>query len=531
MMGCDLSSHSVFRFLWMALFAASAVFPAWSKADSKTAEAKAVQKEEAVEQGRFTFANVHRRAAELAAAPFQRDRPELPDFLKNLDYDRYRDIRFQREKAIWRGQTLPFEVQLLSRGFLYHDRVAINLIEGGEVKPISYQRDLFDFGRNPVPPEIPQDIGFAGFRLTYPLNRDDHYDDVAVFLGASYFRAIGQKQQFGISGRGLAIDTAAANAEEFPVFREFWIEQPTKDAIEITVYALLDSPRATGAYRFIIRPGLQTVMDVKAHLFMRDKVEKLGIAPLTSMFFHGELTERYVADFRPEVHDSDGLIVVTGNGERIWRPLNNPRQLQVTTFATTDPRGFGLMQRDRDFENYQDLEANYQARPSVMVEPKGKWGKGVVELVEIPIQAEKYDNIVAFWRPEKPVEAGQELDFEYRLRFALDPEGRLLGGRILSTRIGAGGSGEHDFSRRKFVIDFGGPSLLAFDPNSPIEAVVSASSGKIVNLVVQHNPQTGGRRVFFEFIPDSKDTVDLRCFLRLNDDVLTETWSYQWKQE
>nr|MDQ3958849.1 glucan biosynthesis protein [Pseudomonadota bacterium] len=305
----------------------------------------------------FGFADVHRRAQELAAGPFAADRPELPGAFQGLSYDQYRDIRFRPERAVWRGEGLPFQVQLFPRGFMFLDRVKINIIDSGEAVPVAFSRALFDYGRNPVPEELPADIGFAGLRFFYPLHRDDHFDEVAVFLGASYFRAIGQNQAYGLSARGLAIDTGLASQEEFPLFREFWLEKPDKDATELTLYTLMDSRRATGAYRFVIRPGLQTVMEVKAHIFMRERVEKLGVAPLTSMFYHGELTERYMADFRPEVHDSEGLLVETGNGERIWRPLINPRRLRISTFQVTDPKGFGLFQRDRVFDHYQDLEA------------------------------------------------------------------------------------------------------------------------------------------------------------------------------
>jgi glucans biosynthesis protein len=343
---------------------------------------------------RFNFADVHRRAAGLAKQTFEDSKREIPAFLRDLSYDQYQDIRFRPEKALWRNEGLPFEVRFAHLGFLFLWPVKINVVENGEVKPVAYSNDYFDYGHNKVPADLPADLGFAGFRLLYPLHQDGRYDEVAVFLGASYFRAVGQNQGFGISARGLAIDTGLPKAEEFPFFREFWIEKPARDATDITVYALLDSQSATGAYRFVIKPGLATICEVKAHVFMRQKVQKLGIAPLTSMFFHGELTDRFMDDFRPEVHDSDGLLLETGNGEWLWRPLVNPRRLNVSSFQDTNPKGFGLLQRDRDFSNYQDLEALYQRRPSAWIEPVGEWGKGVVQLIEIPSSAERYDNIV-----------------------------------------------------------------------------------------------------------------------------------------
>ena len=514
----------------MALFfigiVAGNAVPVFAASAEKSAEAQ-----ETSELKRFNFADVHRRAAVLAEQPFKEEEAALPDYLRDLNYDQYQDIRFRTDKTLWRQEKLPFEVQFFSRGFMFNRRVAINIVDSGEVTPVTFARDLFDFGRNPIPEEMPADLGFAGFRLLYPINRDDFYDEVAVFLGASYFRSVGQHQNYGISARGLAIDTGLTKVEEFPFFREFWIEKPDRDATSINVYALLDSDSVTGAYRFIIKPGLATVIEVKANLFLRKKVEKLGVAPLTTMFFHGDLTERYMDDFRPGVHDSDGLLMAMGSGERLWRPLNNPRRLRITSFQDQNPRGFGLLQRDRNFSHYQDLESLYHTRPSTWVEPIGDWGKGVVQLIEIPSEAERYDNIVAFWIPEGPAEAGQELVYEYRLSFGKDPEGRLVGGKTLASFVGSGGTDILQHDRRRFVIDFVGEELAQLNPEEPVEIVVNASSGQVINSAVQQNPFTGGWRGFFELVPEGTSMVDLRVFLKRGPDVLTETWSYQWNPE
>jgi glucans biosynthesis protein len=481
------------------------------------------------EQPAFGLEDVFRRAQELTQEPYQPDRPELPPVFQEMQYDQYRDIRFRPERNLWAGESLPFQLQFFSRGFLYADRVTINVLDAQGAKALPFSRDLFDFGKNQIPPSLPEDMGFAGFRILYPLNREDRLDEIAVFLGASYFRAIGQNQNYGVSARGLAIDTGLEKPEEFPVFREFWIRKPGPDDTEITVFALLDSQRVAGAYRFVVRPGLQTVVDVTGKILMRERVDKLGIAPLTSMFYHGEVTDRFMDDFRPEVHDSDGLLIESGRGERIWRPTVNPVRLQITPFEVTNPRGFGLMQRDREYGHYQDTEAVYHTRPSVWVEAKGMWGQGHVELVEIPSQSERNDNLVAFWTPAEPLDAGDTLDFEYRLHFALDPEARLQGGRAIATRIGAGGTDVPDHSRRKFVIDFVGQSLKRLDPDaSNIEPVCNASSGEITHSVAHHNPFTDGWRVFFELIPEADQSADLRCFLRRDQDVLTETWVFKW---
>ncbi|NEX22495.1 glucan biosynthesis protein G [Thiorhodococcus mannitoliphagus] len=481
--------------------------------------------------GDFTFAAVVGRAEALANKDFEPDRPELPAYLADLDYDHYRDIRFDRDESLWREDGLPFQMQLFPRGFLFKDRVTINVIEDGVAQPLPFRHDLFDYGKNEVPDEMPSDLGFAGLRLLYPINQDAVFDEVAVFLGASYFRAVSKGANYGITARGLAIDTGLPTKEEFPVFREFWVRKPAQDAVDIRLYALLDSESASGAYSFLIRPGIETVIDVKAHIFMRQSVQKLGIAPLTSMFFHGENSDRFVDDFRPEVHDSDGLLVENGTGERIWRPLVNPLRLHVSDFAAENPKAFGLLQRDRDFRNYQDLEAHYHNRPSALIEPVGDWGKGVVELVEIPSNAERYDNIVAYWMPERQPEAGDTWRLEYRLRFGKDLESGLMGGRVKATRIGASGTDILDPSRRKFVMDFIGESLAQLDPETEIEAMVTSTTGELSKPIAQPNPETQGWRLFFELEPEGKEPADLRAFLRHGHDVLSETWSFRWVRE
>jgi glucans biosynthesis protein len=489
----------------------------------------------APEARHFTFADVRQRAAALASKPFENEKAPLPQALRDLDYDAYRDIRFRPDEALWRHEDLPFQVQFFQRASFSFmasplDRVVVNVVDKGQVVPVRYSSDLFDFGRLGSPPNLPADLGFAGFRLHYPLHHNDYYDEILVFLGASYFRALGQKQTYGLSARGLAIDTGlATKEEEFPRFREFWLEKPDKHAAELTLYALLDSPRVTGAYRFTVRPGKETVIEVTANVFMRDDVEKIGFAPLTSMFFSGEGTARFLDDFRPEVHDSDGLLMATGQGEWIWRPLNNPTSLRVSYFSDTNPRGFGLLQRDRNFDHYQDLEVLYEKRPSVWIEPLGEWGKGVVQLVEIPSDADWYDNIVAFWSPEARAQAGKEWLFEYRMYFALEKQALPPGGRTYATRVGRGGSGGViEPGKRKFVLDFVGGPLQDLAADAPIDAVVTSSSGRIDNKVVQRNDFIDGWRVFFEFTPEDAATVELRCFLKLGEDALTETWSYQW---
>lgn len=474
-------------------------------------------------QNPFGFTEVRAQAKALAAKPYEDQDAALPDALKNLSYDQYRDIRFKPDAALWRYDDVPFQVQFYHRGFLYQKKVDINAIVDGRALPVRYSPDLFDFGKNAFPQPLPADLGFAGFRLHYPLKRPDYYDEFAVFLGASYFRAIGARNHYGLSARGLAIDTGLPKKEEFPFFREFWIKKPQPADSEVTVYALLDSPSVAGAYRFVIHPGLQTTMDVTADLFIRHTVEKFGVAPLTSMFFHGENGPKNVDDFREEAHDSDGLLIQAG-GEWIWRPLENPSRLQLSSYHAVNPRGFGLLQRDRDFDHYQDLESAYQNRPSLWVTPVGDWGEGNIHLIEIPVDADKYDNIVAFWWPKDPVKPGEEHVFSYRLTFTSDMLSRPPLGRVAATRIGAV-PGDKD--RRLFVLDFEGVAQAGPEGMQP---AVSTSAGKLANLVMYRNQETGGWRLSFELAPEGDKPIELRGYLKSGDDALTETWSYQWNR-
>lgn len=470
------------------------------------------------------------RAEEMARQPFVEEAVGLPGFLRNLGYDDYREIRFRPEQSLWRTEGSPFTIRFFHRGFYFQRKVKINVVEDGRIRGFHYRAGLFDFGRNRERfrsvEQSKGDLGFAGFQVFYPLYGMEPRE-VAVFLGASYFRAVGRGQGYGLSARGLAVDTGLSVPEEFPFFREFWIERPRKAARSLTIHALLDGPSVTGAYRFIIRPGAATAIEIRAALFLRKNVSRLGIAPLTSMHYVGKCKVRPRDDYRPEVHDSDGLLVAAGSGEWLWRPLVNPNATTANSFVDEHPRGFGLLQRERDFRSYQDLEANYHLRPNAWVEPVGNWGKGAVQLVQIPSDSEINDNIAAFWVSDKPAAAGEKLRYEYRLFFHLDHPGRPPGARVVSTRTGMGGVHADDPDKRLFVIEFAG-GLLNERPLREAEAVISASTGTIRNGVVQKNEHTGAWRVSFELIPVNDAPAELRCFLKSGADVLSETWTYLW---
>jgi glucans biosynthesis protein len=478
----------------------------------------------------FDFDELAAHAQRLAESAYRGNGAAIPDELKRLTYDQYRDIRFRPDNALWRDKGLPFELMFFHLGGYFTEPVHINEIDDkGNVSPIHFDRRAFDYGPlTKLNPRKWDDVGFAGFRVHYALNqtgKSAYKDELAVFLGASYFRALGAGQRYGISARGLAIDTVGGQAEEFPRFTEFWIEHPGKDATSLTLYALLDSPRASGAYRIVIRPGSETVMDIRSRLFLRQGVATLGIAPLTSMYLFGE-NQPGTGSFRPEVHDSDGLSIQTGDGEWIWRPLINPAHPLTTSFNMNELRGFGLMQRDRNFSNYEDLEARYDLRPSAWVEPLGNWGPGRVELVQLPTPDETNDNIVAYWVPQAMPAPGKPLDLAWRVHMQGASDKRPPNGWTVQSRRGQGFASLKDDEER-FVIDFAGPAFAGLPPNALVEAVVSAlSNALIVENTVFHNEVTGGWRLALRVQRiDPSRPVELRAFLKHHNDTLTETWS------
>ncbi len=481
----------------------------------------------------FRYEDVVRRARDLASAAFDPNVQPLPEPLNRLDFDAYRDIRFRPDRALLASGGGSFRMHLFHLGFLYQRPVTVNVIRDGIPTPVAYQPQLFDYGRTRIERPLPVNLGFAGFRLHYPLNDPRVFDELIAFLGASYFRFLGRDQRYGLSARGLALNTGRPEPEEFPFFREFWVESPPPGAERITVFGLLDSASVTGAYRFEIYPAVATALDIGVTLFPRRTLSNVGLAPLTSMFFVGENDRRHGDDFRPELHDSDGLLLHTGAGEWIWRPLHNPARTCVSAFVDNNPRGFGLMQRDRAFENYQDLEAFYHRRPGYWVEPTGQWGEGHVELVELPTGHETDDNIVAYWEPRQPYEPGQEIAFGYRMRALAGDEPLHPGGKVVNTyQAPARASGSPhpgDPTTRRFLIDFAGGNLAYHlaDP-AQVQVVPSTSVGRITHTFVVPNEHARGFRAAFDVKLEPGQSTDLRAYLRAGNKALTETWTYPW---
>lgn len=470
----------------------------------------------------FSAAAVRKIAAERAAKPYAPPERKADATASPLTYDQFRDIRFRASQAIWRGEGLGFEVHPLPVGWLFETPGDIHVVERGEVRPITPDAGYFDVGKLAAP-AVGADLAFSGFRINGPINRPDKFDEIVVFQGASYFRAVSQGQGYGLSARGLAVDTAEPKGEEFPAFRSFWIERPEPGAGGITIHALLDSPSVVGAYSFFVKPGAPTTIDVEATLYPRRDLTTVGIAPLTSMFLFSPADTRLV-DYRPAVHDSDGLAVVDGNGERIWRPLTNPRRLQYSSFSARSPKGFGLVQRSRDLADFEDLEARYDRRPTAWIEPKGDWGAGGVVLIEIPTEEEIHDNVVAFWRPARPLPAGTAVSLAYGISWP-DDVPAWAGAKVERTAVGPAIGPRRKQGNVQFVVDFAGRALR--DVEQPT-AELSVSAGLATSPVVQPNAATGGVRVSFLLDPQGAEMSELRLALRNGESALSEVWIYRW---
>jgi glucans biosynthesis protein len=499
----------------------------------------------------FGFADVAERAKALAEAPYKAPAEKLSPELRDLSYDGYRDIRFKPDAALWRKDKLPFELMFFHAGRGFVQPVRINEVVGGRARTVNFDPAQFDYGANRLDPSALREAGFAGFRVHFPVNNPRYKDEALVFLGASYFRAVGRDQVYGLSARGLAVDTATPQGEEFPRFTEFWVERPAANATSLVIHALLDSPRVAGAYRFELKPATPastttqtptatvkgkavktpdrsgtTQVAVTARLFPRSAIGKLGLAPLTSMFLFGE-NQPGRDDYRPEVHDSDGLSIATGTGEWIWRPLVNPQRLLVTSFATRDPKGFGLMQRDRAYGDYEDPEALYHRRPSLWIEPLGPWGAGRVELVQIPTPDETNDNVVAYWVPDREIEPNKPFDLAYRMLWEKDGETTPPLAWVVQTRRGRGFVNKPD-GHLKFVVDFDGAALSQLPTSVSPEAVVwVGANAELMESNLFRDPVSRRWRMTVRVKRTDVDKpVEMRAFISRDRVQISETWSY-----
>jgi len=458
--------------------------------------------------------------AHKLAAEGYREPAAVADRWASLSYDQYRDIKPRPDKALWLGEGRGFNGTLLHGGFLYRQSVDIYLVEGGNQRKVRFNADLFDYGTSVKPPEPDEDVGFSGFKLRRETTAGEPGEEFVSFQGATYFRAKAAGQIYGLSARGLAINTGDPAGEEFPLFEKIWIETPEVNASSVVVHALLNSHSCTGVYRFTLRAEAETTVDVELSLFPREDMAHIGLGALTSMFLYDATSRTRFDDFRPAVHGSDGLSILTGGGELIWRPLANPKALQISEFVDQNPRGFGLVQRHRSFDHFSDLSIRYDLKPSCWVEPIGDWGQGAVELIEIPSDSEIHENILCNWRPQAKLPAGQQFTASYRMHWA---DGRTLAtdlALIGDTRVGQGSQPQ----TRRFVIDFVGP-LPAPDK---VKLELSTSAGKLASQTIAQNPVHGGLRVTFELDTKTIQLAELRASLTDGTKRISETWLYRW---
>ncbi len=450
--------------------------------------------------------------------------PNVPQAWQDLTYDEYRQIRFIDTRGLWTDEDRPFKVDFFAPGLYFPHPVEINVVEDGAAQTLAFDMSLFT--TSDQVPDLPLDdtLGYSGLRLRATMLNPIHYDEFAVFQGASYFRAIGNGMNYGLSARGLAINTGGEGGEEFPEFTRFWLETPRPGDSTQVLHALLEGESCTGAFSFSISPGDSTVMAVTATLYPRVDLPHVGLAALTSMFLYDQTNRIRHDDFRPAVHDSDGLLVHNGAGELLFRPLKNPSSLEVSSFVDVNPQGFGLTQRARDLRDFEDFEAHYQNRPALWITPGEGWGEGSVQLVEIPSDLEIYDNIVAYWRPRDGLGAGTAHSFTYRMEWTLEPPRVRDVARVTNTAIG----GNYDRSRTLVAIDFDDHPSLRADPDTYTK-IVQTNRGEVSEGVLERNPGTGGLRLTFAIEPTDVTSMELRAqLLDRAGETVTEVWLYRW---
>jgi len=484
----------------------------------------------------FGYRDIVKEAETLAQQPFAPQMQELSPDLQNLDYDLYRRIRFLPERSVW--PSLPYRLGFFHPGYYYKQRVWFHAIEPDRVRDIPFSPSYFHYDKEVV---FSGRESFAGLKVYVPSSRPGVQDEFLSFLGASYFRAIAKGLHWGLSSRGLGIDTGQS-PEEFPVFREFWIRQPKPTDTGLQFYALLDSPSVTGGYEFVVRYGDSTTMDIQGTLFFRKKPQVVVLAPLTSMFYFGENTVNKPTlkpdyqptgktefsmnktdfkrrEFRPEVHDSDGLLMETPSGEKLWAPLDNPKSVLVRRFS--DVTSFALLQRDRDLGNYLDSEAEYNRRPNLTVIPKSNFGQGYVRLLEIPSRDEYSDNTVAGWELANPPEAGSRYEFAYQLVWnAVEPDTTQF--RVTSTTV----QPNPKAGETRFTVEYAKPNSGETIPVDELRPFVVANQGGQVKDVQFAPTERGWLVSFTVFNTTPSQTIDVSCVILRRDRSCSEKWLY-----
>jgi periplasmic glucans biosynthesis protein len=468
----------------------------------------------------FSAALVTELARSLSKRPFIAANNDLPDVFSSLSYEAYIGIKALPVAHLWAGENRGFVVEPLHRGFVFGQNVALFTVEDGLSRRVLYDRAAFDFGKVSAPTSLP-DLGFSGFRLHSTFGNGELIE-CALVQGATFFRSLARGQNFGVVSRALTLKPAESRGEEFPAFKAFWFERPQPGVQTLTVHGLIDSESASGAVRMTFRPGDISIIDVEMTLFPRVNLDHVGIAGMAASYLFGPNDRRNVDDARPAVYEVSGLNIVNGQGEWIWRPLQNPETLQISAFIDKNPRGFGLMQRERDYLTFQDDDQRFEKRPSLWVEPLGDWGEGVVQLIEIPSDSEVNDNVLSYWRPKAPLLAGSEVTLAYRQFWCWQLPERPALAQVTSTRIGRGSSGR----KRRFFVDFSGDTL--FSGIADIKPVLSATPGTLSDVKISAYPDRKTIRIAFELDPGNENASELRLVWEATGKPLSEIWLYRW---
>lgn len=473
------------------------------------------------QMARFLPQSILDIARAFAKSPFKGPPTDLPDPFSSLNYDQYVGMRYRRDRAIWVDDKVGFVIEPLHRGFIFNARVDINLVEDGLSRRLAYDPADFDFGSIQAPAKV-GDIGFSGFRVLAMQN--DKLAEVAIFQGASFFRSRAPGQTFGVQARGLSLKTGDPRGEEIPIFKAVWIEKPTLANNALVIHALLDSESVAGAYRITIRPGEAIIIDTEMTLVPRASVENVGIATMTATSISTPLQRRRPDDVRPRIAEANGLNMLSGNGEWIWRPVTNRSTLQISSFVDENPKGFGFLQRERDFEAYQDDEAKWETRPTLWIEPLADFGKGNVSLIEIPAESETNSNCLAYWRPDAGIVAGREVSWAYRQFWCWEPPARPPQLTVFESRGGRGSASK----RRRFIVAFTGDALSDQQLLREPKPALSLSPGTVASVRAYLYRDRKLYRVVFEIDPGGELQVEMRLVIEADGKPVSETWLYRW---
>ncbi len=461
-------------------------------------------------------------ARELAKSPYKAAPSDLPDFLSGLTYEQYVAIRAKPAAVIWQNENIGFAIEPLHRGFVFSTAVQIFVVENGAARRLEYRAADFDFGSIQPPASVP-DLAFSGFRIL--AKRDGAFAEIAIFQGATFFRARAPGQNLGVQARGLSVRTADPRGEEFPVFKAFWIEKPSLAENALTIHALLDSESTVGVCRMSVRPGEATIIDTELTLIPRVNTDVIGIATMSAKSISSPLERKRPDDVRPYIAEVNGLQMLTGNGEWLWRPMTNRGTLQISSFVDSNPRGFGFMIRDRDFETYLDDDNHWELRPSLWIEPLMDFGPGDIELVEIPADTDTNNNCVAFWRPKGGIQAGREASWAYRQFWTWSPP---IKNPLATTIYSRGGRAAGAARRRRFLVAFEGDILGDQQATADLKPSLSTSPGQVQLLRWFHDRKTRRCRVLFDIDVGSDTSVELRLLLTAGGKPVSETWLYRW---